>query len=110
MLVVNNLEVFIKNINILQSVSFKVSNFSSIIGRNGAGKTTLIRAIMNILPANKGNIKFNDNEIGKILKSPIIWSNLNSSGKIVVKLSIKKFLMRQLNTYQKNVLQMEKKN
>ena len=59
MLVVNNLEVSIKNIDILQSVSFKVSNFSSIIGRNGAGKTTLIRAIMNILPANAGNIKFN---------------------------------------------------
>ncbi len=65
MLVVSNLEVSIKNINILQSVSFKVSNFSSIIGRNGAGKTTLIRAIMNILPANKGNIKFND----KVLNS-----------------------------------------
>ena len=60
MLLVNNLDVAIKNINILQSVSFKVSNFSSIIGRNGAGKTTLIRAIMNILPANKGSIKFND--------------------------------------------------
>ncbi len=60
MLEVNNLEVSIKNINILQSVSFKVSNFSSIIGRNGAGKTTLIKAIMNILPANTGNIKFYD--------------------------------------------------
>ena len=33
--------------------------------------------------------KFNDNETGKILNSPIIWSNLNSSGKIVDKLSIK---------------------
>ena len=58
MLVVSNLEVSIKNIDVLQSVSFKVSNFSSIIGRNGAGKTTLIRAIMNILPAKTGNIKF----------------------------------------------------
>ena len=36
--------------------------------------------------------KFKDNETGKILNSPIIWSNLNSSGKIVDKLSIKKFL------------------
>ena len=33
MLEVSNVEVSIKNINILQSVSFKVSRFSSIIGR-----------------------------------------------------------------------------
>ena len=66
MLVVNNLEVSIKNINILQSVSFKVSNFSSIIGRNGAGKTTLIRAIMNILPANTGNINFYDKVLNNL--------------------------------------------
>ena len=60
MLVVSNLEVSIKNIDVLQSVSFKVSNFSSIIGRNGAGKTSLIKSIMNILPAKRGNIKFHD--------------------------------------------------
>ena len=57
MLVVSNVEVSIKNINILQSISFKVSKFSSIIGRNGAGKTTLIRTIMNILRAKTGIIK-----------------------------------------------------
>ena len=61
MLKVENLSVQIKNINILDSVSFKVSKFSSIIGRNGAGKTTLIRAIMSILPAQKGNISFYNN-------------------------------------------------
>ena len=66
MLVVNNLEVSIKNIDVLQSVSFKVSNFSSIIGRNGAGKTSLIRAIMNILPAKTGNIKFNDKVLNNL--------------------------------------------
>ena len=36
--------------------------------------------------------KFKDNETGNILNSPIIWSNLNSSGRIVDKLSNKKFL------------------
>ena len=61
MLKVENLSVQIKNINILDSVSFKVGKFSSIIGRNGAGKTTLIRAIMSILPAKKGKISFNHN-------------------------------------------------
>ena len=62
MLSITNLEVSIGNINILESISFKVSRFSSIIGRNGAGKTTLIRSIMNILPAKMGKIEFN-NEI-----------------------------------------------
>ena len=66
MLVVSNLEVSIKNINILQFISFKVSKFSSIIGRNGAGKTTLIRAIMNILPIKTGNIKFNDKVLNNL--------------------------------------------
>ena len=40
MLSIDNLDVSIGNINILKSVTFKVSKFSSIIGRNGAGKTT----------------------------------------------------------------------
>ena len=60
MLSIDNLDVSIGNINILKSVTFKVSKFSSIIGRNGAGKTTLIRAIMSILPNDRGNIKFKD--------------------------------------------------
>lgn len=60
MLSIDNLDVSIGNINILKSVTFKVSKFSSIIGRNGAGKTTLIRAIMSILPNDSGNIKFKD--------------------------------------------------
>ena len=65
MLVVNNLEVFIGNINILESVSFKVSKFSSVIGRNGAGKTTLIRSIMNILTPRSGSVFFNQEELSK---------------------------------------------
>ena len=60
MLVINNLAVSIGNISILESISFKVSKFSSIIGRNGAGKTTLIRSIMKILPVQIGEITFNN--------------------------------------------------
>ena len=63
MLVINNLAVSIGNISILESISFKVSKFSSIIGRNGAGKTTLIRSIMKILPAQIGEITFNNIEL-----------------------------------------------
>ena len=65
-------EIYVKKIpsmniiDILKSISFKVSKFSSIIGRNGAGKTTLIRAIMNILPAKTGNIKFNDKVLNNL--------------------------------------------
>ncbi len=63
MLKVENLSVQIGNINILDSISFQVNKFSSIIGRNGAGKTTLIRSIMSILPSKNGNIFFNKNSL-----------------------------------------------
>ena len=63
MLKVKNLSVQIENINILDSMSFQVDKFSSIIGRNGAGKTTLIRSIMSILPAKSGNIFFNNSSL-----------------------------------------------
>ena len=66
MLSVNNLNVSINNINILKSVSFRVTKFSSIIGRNGAGKTTLIRAIMSILPNESGSIKFQDKTLTEL--------------------------------------------
>ena len=51
--------------------------------------------------------KFKDKETGKILNSPIIWSNLNSSGKIVDKLSIKKFLSEFNLSIAFNVLEVQ---
>ena len=66
MLKVEELSVQIDNINILESVSFKVGKFSSVIGRNGAGKTTLMRSIMSILPVKKGNIFFYNNSLTTI--------------------------------------------
>ncbi len=66
MLRINNLGVSIGNIDILDEVSFKVSKFSSIIGRNGAGKTTLMRSIMNILPLKTGDIIFKNKVLNNI--------------------------------------------
>ena len=66
MLSIKSLSVDIEKINILRDVTFDVVKFSSVIGRNGAGKTTLIRSIINILPAIKGNIIFQNNELSKL--------------------------------------------
>ena len=65
MLKVENLSVQIKNINILDSVSFKVSKFSSIIGRNGAGKTTSFYMIVGLIKPNSGQIFLDDTDITK---------------------------------------------
>jgi len=51
--------------------------------------------------------KFKDKETGNILNSPIIWSNLNSLGKIVDKLSIKKFLSEFNLSIAFNVLEVQ---
>ena len=66
MLKLNNIIVNIGSIRILSDINIKINSFSSIVGRNGAGKTTLIRAIMNILPAKTGNIKFNDKVLNNL--------------------------------------------
>jgi len=36
---------------------------AGLIGRNGAGKTTLLRAIMGILPAKSGAIRFDERDL-----------------------------------------------
>ena len=63
MLSIDNLDVSIGNINILKSVTFKVSKFSSIIGRNGAGKTTLISIICGIVNPTSGNVTVDNYDI-----------------------------------------------
>lgn len=62
MLEVSDVSVSIKRTNILQNVALHVPNGSvvGLIGRNGAGKTTLMRTVMGFLPADQGQIRFQD--------------------------------------------------
>jgi branched-chain amino acid transport system ATP-binding protein len=67
MLHIERLDVSIQAIGILRGVDMEVptGKFVGLIGRNGAGKTTLMRAIMGILPARQGSIRFEGAELGR---------------------------------------------
>jgi len=60
MLEIAGLDVSIGSVAILRGVDMQVGErqFVGLVGRNGAGKTTLMRAIMGILPAKAGGIRF----------------------------------------------------
>lgn len=60
MLEITGLDVSIGSVAILRGVDMQVGErqFVGLVGRNGAGKTTLMRAIMGILPAKAGSIRF----------------------------------------------------
>jgi branched-chain amino acid transport system ATP-binding protein len=60
MLEISGLDVSIGSVGILRGVEMQVAegHFVGLIGRNGAGKTTLMRAIMGILPARAGTMRF----------------------------------------------------
>jgi branched-chain amino acid transport system ATP-binding protein len=60
MLEIVRLDVSIGSVAILRGVDMQVGErqFVGLVGRNGAGKTTLMRAIMGILPAKAGSIRF----------------------------------------------------
>lgn len=62
MLRIEGLDVSIQSVGILRGISMEVptGKFAGLIGRNGAGKTTLIRAVMGILPARQGTIRFDE--------------------------------------------------
>lgn len=60
MLEIAGLDVSIGSVAILRGVDMQVGErqFVGLVGRNGAGKTTLMRAIIGILPAKAGSIRF----------------------------------------------------
>ena len=47
--------------NVLDGLTFQVDQGERVglLGRNGAGKTTAIRILMNVFPANSGQVRFN---------------------------------------------------
>ncbi|MEP0520160.1 MAG: ATP-binding cassette domain-containing protein [Hyphomicrobiales bacterium] len=65
MLTMNNVSLSIQRVPILRDVSLEIETGTTcgLIGRNGAGKTTLMRSIMGILPAEQGNIRFNNTNL-----------------------------------------------
>lgn len=60
-----NLNVSIDSIAILRDINLTIPSgqMAGLIGHNGAGKTTLIRAIMGLLPATSGSIRFKGEEL-----------------------------------------------
>jgi branched-chain amino acid transport system ATP-binding protein len=60
MLEISGLDVSIGSVGILRGVDMTVGDgqFVGLIGRNGAGKTTLMRAVIGILPARAGVLRF----------------------------------------------------
>jgi branched-chain amino acid transport system ATP-binding protein len=65
MLELSDVTVTIKRTPILQNVALHVPQGSvvGLIGRNGAGKTTLMRTVMGFLPADKGEVRFQDQSL-----------------------------------------------
>src|ERR1700756_4720663 len=48
------------------NVSVAPNEIVAIMGRNGMGKTTLMKSLMGILPANKGSIAMDANELSPL--------------------------------------------
>jgi iron/zinc/copper transport system ATP-binding protein len=68
---VRNLWVSFQGKDVIQNVSFRLKKgqMLGIIGPNGAGKSTLLKAILGLLPVNKGNIRIFDAPVKNVRKS-----------------------------------------
>ncbi len=61
---VRDLHVYFDQSHALQGVNLALTEgVHAVVGRNGMGKTTLCNAIMGLVPARRGSIKFNGHEI-----------------------------------------------
>jgi branched-chain amino acid transport system ATP-binding protein len=63
---VRGLEVTLGGVEILRGVDLEVDEgrLVSIVGANGAGKTTLLRALSRLVPATRGEIRFDGTDLG----------------------------------------------
>lgn len=77
---VKNLTINLSGENILDSISFsmKIGEKIAIVGRNGCGKSTLLKAIMNLIPIDKGEIYYN-NSLKISYLSQVYFDNLNNT-------------------------------
>ncbi len=64
---IEDLNVFYGQSHILFDVGMKVKagETACLLGRNGVGKTTLLKGVMGLLPASKGKIYLDDNDVTK---------------------------------------------
>lgn len=78
MLEVNNITVSYDQLLALKNVSIKVeeSELVAVVGSNGAGKSTLLKAISGVVRPDKGNIKFNGEDITKRYAPDIVKDGL----------------------------------
>lgn len=66
-LLIQDLDVELVGNTVLRNVNVHLQpgQTVAVVGRNGAGKTTLLRAIMGLIPANKGYLSVNGTDITK---------------------------------------------
>ena len=64
---VNNLTKMYKDLKAVDNLTFKIRNgeIFGLLGPNGAGKTTTIKAMLNLIHSNSGNIRINGIDIGR---------------------------------------------
>lgn len=65
---------YIKDLNILQGVNFKIKpgELVAVIGPNGAGKSTLAKTIFGLLTPNQGTITFNGENVTHLKSDKIV--------------------------------------
>ena len=65
---------YIKDLNILQGINFRVEpgELITVIGPNGAGKSTLAKTIFGLLTPNQGEIIFKDRNIAGLKSNEIV--------------------------------------
>lgn len=65
MLSVRDLNVAIRNVQILRGVSLELPErtMAGLIGRNGAGKTTLMKSLMGLLKVGSGAVRFGETDL-----------------------------------------------
>ncbi|AYY13871.1 ABC transporter ATP-binding protein [Actinobacteria bacterium YIM 96077] len=97
-LVVDGLNVYYDRVHVLQDVGFEVgAEPVAMVGRNGMGKTTLAKALLGLVPAASGSVRFGGQELlgaspYKIVKAGIgyvpqgrrIWPSLSTHEHLVM--------------------------